>query len=176
MFRTTGTTTSFFIKGCTPSPLPYATCPIVQQEAGGKEERLFHHLLDHDDHRPHPIYHHPHDVESHVITKTHQVYQTHHVYETQQVQHHHHHHQLQFLWKKKRPYVTYATKIEISTVTAVVTSTTVGLCGKLVNVTGPCRLRRGFWIEEPIVMTFDDSSVDDLDPIDVALSPTSILR
>ena len=50
-----------------------------------------------------------------------------------------------------------------STVTTWLTSTSTlepsirpRLCAKLVNVSGACQQRRNRWIEEPIVMTFDD--------------------
>ena len=65
------------------------------------------------------------------------------------------------------------TKTSTSTVTATVTVPMTGLCAKLVNVTGPCRRRRGSWIEDPIIMTFDDA---DMDALDAAFSPTSIFR
>ena len=65
------------------------------------------------------------------------------------------------------------TKTTTSTVTATVTVPMTGLCAKLVNVTGPCRRRRGSWIEDPIIMTFDDA---DMDALDAAFSPTSIFR
>ena len=81
-------------------------------------------------------------------------------------------HPLHHFMKKKRPFVTFSTRTETTTVTTVVTSTTIGLCAQLVNVTGPCRLRRGLWVEDPIVLSFDD----DMDAIDGALLPTSRLR
>ncbi|XP_057378566.1 uncharacterized protein LOC130700535 [Daphnia carinata] len=41
----------------------------------------------------------------------------------------------------------------------VANSTTVNIaCAKLVNVTGPCRRRRGLWAEEPIVLSFDEET------------------
>ena len=64
------------------------------------------------------------------------------------------------------------TKTTTSTVTATVTVPTTGLCAKLVNVTGRCRRRKALWIEDPIVMTFDD----DMEALDAAFSPTSIYR
>ncbi len=78
------------------------------------------------------------------------------------------------LWKKYkwRPFVTYSTVRRTSTITALVTSSTVGLCAKLVNVTGACRLRRGMWVDDPIVLSFDD----DMDSIDDVLSPSKTLR
>ena len=45
---------------------------------------------------------------------------------------------------------------ETSYVTITQTATGRVTCAKLVNVTGPCRRRRGIWIEEPIVISFDD--------------------
>lgn len=79
---------------------------------------------------------------------------------------------LHVFMKKKRPFVSFSTVTQTSTVTALVTSSTVGLCAKLVNVTGPCRLRRGMWVDDPIVLSFDD----DMDSIDDALSPSKTLR
>ncbi|KAI9553302.1 hypothetical protein GHT06_021200 [Daphnia sinensis] len=41
----------------------------------------------------------------------------------------------------------------------VTNTTTVNIaCAKLVNVTGPCRRRRGLWAEEPIVLSFDEET------------------
>lgn len=37
------------------------------------------------------------------------------------------------------------------------------VCVKLVNVTGACLRRRGVWVEEPIVLTFDDEMEDQVD-------------
>lgn len=94
---------------------------------------------------------------------------------TDQRFHHHHnqnHHPLHLFMKKKRPFVSFSTKTETATVTTTVTSTTIGLCAQLVNVTGACRLRRGLWVEDPIVMSFDD----DMDAIDGALLPSATLR
>lgn len=47
------------------------------------------------------------------------------------------------------------------------------LCAKLVNVTGPCFQRRGIFVEEPVVLTFDDDI--DADPL-MMLKPTKTLR
>ncbi|XP_057376756.1 uncharacterized protein LOC130697990 [Daphnia carinata] len=77
---------------------------------------------------------------------------------------------LHVFMKKKRPFVSFSTVTQTSTVIALITSSTVGLCAKLVNVTGPCRLRRGLWEEDPIVLSFED----DMDSIDEALSPSKI--
>ncbi len=74
--------------------------------------------------------------------------------------------------KKKNPLLTFTTRTETSTVTSTSTVSTVGLCAKLVNVTGACRLRRGLWVEEPIVMSFDD----DMDVIDGQLLPSATFR
>lgn len=79
---------------------------------------------------------------------------------------------LHVFMKKKRPFVSFSTVTQTSTVTALVTSSTVGLCAQLVNVTGPCRLRRGMWVDDPIVLSFDD----DMDSIDDALSPSKTLK
>ncbi|KAI9563584.1 hypothetical protein GHT06_011048 [Daphnia sinensis] len=68
--------------------------------------------------------------------------------------------------KKKEPIVSTVTRTAI--VTALTTSPTVALCAQLVNVTGPCRLHRGFRMEHPIVLSFDD----DMDSIDSILTPT----
>ncbi|EFX82073.1 hypothetical protein DAPPUDRAFT_101458 [Daphnia pulex] len=78
------------------------------------------------------------------------------------------------LWKKHkwRPFVTYYSVVRrTTTITAAVISSTVGLCAKLVNVTGACRIRRGLWVDDPIVLSFDD----DMDSIDEALSPSRTL-
>lgn len=79
---------------------------------------------------------------------------------------------LHVFMKKKRPFVSFSTVTQTSTVTALITSSTVGLCAKLVNVTGACRLRRGLWVEDPIVLSFED----DMDSIDEALSPSKTFR
>lgn len=79
---------------------------------------------------------------------------------------------LHVFMKKKRPFVSFSTVTQTSTITALITSSTVGLCAKLVNVTGACRLRRGMWVDDPIVLSFDD----DMDSIDEALSPSKTLR
>lgn len=83
-------------------------------------------------------------------------------------------HPLHSLFKKKKkyPFLTFVTSTESTTTTIVLTSSTVGLCAKLVNVTGPCRLRRGMWVDEPVVLTFDE----DLDSIDALLSPSAVMR
>jgi hypothetical protein len=74
--------------------------------------------------------------------------------------------------RKRIPFVTYSILTRTSTITALVVSSTVALCAQLVNVTGPCRLRRGLWIDDPIVLSFDD----DMDTIDEAFSPSQTLR
>ena len=64
----------------------------------------------------------------------------------------------------------------VSTSTVTTTSTFVTLtrrasyCAKLVNVTAVCRRKRGMWIDEPEVMTFDGDS----DFIDEILSPSKV--
>ncbi|XP_032789980.2 uncharacterized protein LOC116927099 [Daphnia magna] len=68
--------------------------------------------------------------------------------------------------KKKEPIVSTVTRTSIAT--ALITSSTVGLCAQLVNVTGPCRIHRGFRMEDPIVLSFDD----EMDSIDSILSPS----
>ncbi|XP_032790044.2 uncharacterized protein LOC116927160 [Daphnia magna] len=72
------------------------------------------------------------------------------------------------VFMKKKPFVQFSTTTTTSTVTALVTLSTVGFCAQLVNVTGPCRMRKGLWVREPIVMSFDD----DMDSIDGALTPS----
>jgi hypothetical protein len=74
--------------------------------------------------------------------------------------------------KKKYPLVTFSTRTQTSTETSTITLSTIGLCAQLVNVTGACRRRRGVWIEDPIILSFDD----DMDDIDGPLSATSTLR
>lgn len=37
------------------------------------------------------------------------------------------------------------------------------VCAKLVNVTGACRRRRGFPIDEPIILSFDDELDQEID-------------
>ena len=74
--------------------------------------------------------------------------------------------------KKKYPLVTFSTRTETSTETSTITSSTVGLCAQLVNVTGACRRRRGVWVEDPIILSFDD----DMDEIDGPLSASTTLR
>ena len=44
------------------------------------------------------------------------------------------------------------------------------VCAKTVNVTGACRRRRARWLEEPIVMTFDDN----MDVVDQLLIPRTV--
>ena len=61
---------------------------------------------------------------------------------------------------------------EFRTVTETITTSTSSVCGKLVNVTGACRRRRGVWLDEPIVMIFDEG----LDYVDEMLSPTPTLK
>ena len=74
--------------------------------------------------------------------------------------------------KKNNLFVTYTTTT--STSTSFVSSTTevTGICAKLVNVTGACRRRRGQWVDEPIVMSFDDN----MDMLDSAFSPSKTYR
>jgi hypothetical protein len=74
--------------------------------------------------------------------------------------------------RRRRPFVTYSTVTRTSTVTTLVVSSTVGLCAQLVNVTGPCRLRRGIWVDDPIVLSFDD----EMEFIDETFSPSRTLR
>jgi len=57
-----------------------------------------------------------------------------------------------------------------TTTTATVRTTT--MCAKLVNVTAACHRRRGFLIDEPIILTFDE----DMEELDDLLKPTESLR
>ena len=75
---------------------------------------------------------------------------------------------LKAIWKVNHPLIRHTTRL--STVTATVVQTVViggGACAKLVNVTGPCHLRRRSSQneddrdEEPVVLTFDDSDQQD---------------
>ena len=50
-----------------------------------------------------------------------------------------------------------------STIRVTSHSTSTSVCVKLVNVTGACLRRRGAWVEEPIVLTFDDELEDQVD-------------
>jgi hypothetical protein len=79
---------------------------------------------------------------------------------------------LHVFMKKKHPFVTHSTMTKTSTVTALITSSTVGLCAQLVNVTGPCRMRKGLWVEDPLILSFDD----EMDSIDDTLSPSKTSR
>lgn len=46
------------------------------------------------------------------------------------------------------------------------------VCAKLVNVTGGCRRYRGFLIDDPIILTFDEELDDSIDfAIHQALRP-----
>lgn len=74
-----------------------------------------------------------------------------------------------FLHHRRR--TTTVTVGSVSTVSTATTTVT-QICAKLVNVTGPCRLKRGFWEEEPIILTFSDI---DLDPYLQILS-TPVIR
>ena len=76
--------------------------------------------------------------------------------------------------KHKISLLTRTTRTETSSVVVTSTTTTIGLCAKLVNVTGACRRRRGAWLQSPIVMTFDDDLDDEM--IDDAFSPTKTFR
>ena len=61
---------------------------------------------------------------------------------------------------------------EFRTVTETFTTSTSSVCGKLVNVTGACRRRRGMWQDEPVVLIFDEG----LDYVDEMLSPTATFK
>lgn len=60
--------------------------------------------------------------------------------------------------------LTTSTSVE----TVTLTDTVRLMCAKLVNVTGACVRRRGVWLEEPIVLTFNDD-MDDV--VDVLYTP-----
>jgi len=70
--------------------------------------------------------------------------------------------------KKNNLFVTYTTTTSMSTSFVSSTTEVTGICAKLVNVTGACRRRRGQWVDEPIVMSFDDN----MDMLDSAFSPS----
>ena len=53
--------------------------------------------------------------------------------------------------------------ITTSIISVTTQSTSTAVCVKLVNVTGACLRRRGAWVEEPIVLTFDDELEDQVD-------------
>lgn len=55
--------------------------------------------------------------------------------------------------------VAERTSRQLDPIFMVTKSTTVIVaCAKIVNVTGPCRRRRGYWKEDPIVLTFDEET------------------
>ena len=55
--------------------------------------------------------------------------------------------------------VAERTSRQLDPILMVTKSTTVIVaCAKIVNVTGPCRRRRGYWKEDPIVLTFDEET------------------
>ena len=57
-------------------------------------------------------------------------------------------------------------------VTLTTSTNTDDVCAKLINVTQPCRRRRGKWVEEPVILTFDE----DMDKIDALLIPSETQR
>ena len=76
---------------------------------------------------------------------------------------------------RPRPQWTVAklvTETQTQTVTQTVSSVSVdvSICAKIVNITGPCIRRRGRWIHEPSVLTFDD----EMDDVDQLLHPTAV--
>lgn len=79
--------------------------------------------------------------------------------------------------KFKKPLV-FVTATQVTTIFQTTTSSRVGFCAKLVNVTGPCRRRRNRYQEEewedaPIVLTFDDG-MDDI--ADGFLKPSPVFE
>ena len=58
----------------------------------------------------------------------------------------------------------------ISTTTTTTTVSTSTICAKLVNVTGACVRVRNTWVNEPIVLSFDE----DVDEIDKLFLPPSL--
>ena len=91
---------------------------------------------------------------------------------------------LKALWKANHPLIRHKTRV--STVTGTVIQTVVtggGACAKLVNVTGPCHLRRRSSVneedrdEEPVVLTFDDSDEqEDGSLVQLFTRPTPVVR
>jgi len=81
------------------------------------------------------------------------------------------------------PFIRHTTRF--STVSQTVTQTLVvggGACARLVNVTGPCHLRRRSSHNEddhdqhPVVLTFDQDDDDDYSLIRLFTKPTPVLR
>ena len=71
-----------------------------------------------------------------------------------------------FFHRPPGPYVPTVTLTSSTIVTT--TDTTSVVCVKLINVTGPCLLRRETWVEEPIVLSFNE---DFDDTFDILYSP-----
>lgn len=63
---------------------------------------------------------------------------------------------------------TVSTETLTSLTVVTETDTTSVVCAKLINVTGPCLRRRGAWVQEPIVLSFND---DMDDAVDLLYSP-----
>lgn len=57
---------------------------------------------------------------------------------------------------QQRSDILTLTSTQSYTVTRIEAMTMV--CAKLINVTGACKRRRGSWVEEPIVLSFDEHS------------------
>ena len=64
------------------------------------------------------------------------------------------------------------TRCKLTPITYTVRVTESSMCARLVNVTGVCIVRQGRFIEEPVVMSFDDG----MDGLDSLLRPTETLR
>lgn len=76
--------------------------------------------------------------------------------------------------KFKKPLV-FVTVTQVTTKVKTETSSTVGFCAKLVNVTGQCRRRRNDpsrWENPPVVLTFEDG----MDDIDDLFKPSKVLK
>lgn len=73
--------------------------------------------------------------------------------------------------RRFRPLLTFVTVTQVSTVTRTSTSSRVGYCVKLVNVTGQCRKRRGE-SDEPIILMFDDG----MDTDNLFIQPSPALK
>ena len=68
--------------------------------------------------------------------------------------------------------ISTSTSCQLATVTSTRDRTEFSTCAQLVNVTGACSVRRGRFVEEPVVMSFDDG----MDGLDNLLTPTETFR
>lgn len=67
--------------------------------------------------------------------------------------------------------------ITVTTTTTITTTSTTSVktnCAQTVNVTGACRRRRGFQIDEPQILTFDEDELDEIDHILYGMKPSPI--